>query len=207
MGIAGALLLVVMIFSTSLSVYEEEVDVGNLNRRLEVVKIQKKSISKKLSAAKKESEVVANKLFELREQLRIEITQKKRMQAEIEGTGEAFEEPALESDEEKAKIIEELKKMAGLETELESLTQEHERIEYLMRARDEEARLRVEELITENNALLEELEATISYEEEEFVEEADSSSLGQMVQELAAENVDLKSRLEAAENALKELEN
>ncbi len=207
MGIAGALLLVVMIFSTSLSIYEEEVDVGNLNRKLEVVKIEKKNIHKQLKSAKKDSKDVADKLFSLREQLRIEVAEKKRIQRELEGSGEAFEEPALESDEEKATIIEELKKMAALEAELESLTQEHERIEYLMRTRDEEARLRVEELIVENNALLEELDTVELEAGEDVVEEADSSSLGQMIQELAAENVDLKSRLEAAENALKEFQN
>ena len=96
--------------------------------------------------------------------------------------------------------------MAALETELESLTQEHERLEFLMRNRDAEARLRVEELIAENNALLEELDAVELEASEAIIEESGSSSLGQMVQDLAAENVDLKSRLEAAENALKEFQ-
>ena len=70
MGIAGALLIVVMLFTTSLSIYEEEVDVGKLNRKLEVVKIEKKNIGKQLATAKRESEGVADKLFELREQLK-----------------------------------------------------------------------------------------------------------------------------------------
>ncbi len=210
MGIAGALLIVVMLFSSSLSMYEEEVNVSRLNRKFEVVKIERKSIVKELKEAKKDSADVTDKLLMIREQLRIEVSEKKRIQEELEEKGGGvFVEPSLESDEEKAKIIEGLKKMVALEAELESLTQEHKRLEYLMRNRDAEARLRVEELIAENNALLEELEAVEleADEDEEFAGEADSSSLGQMVQELASENVELKSKLEAAENALKEFQN
>ncbi len=207
MGIAGAMLLIVMLFSSSLAVYEEEVNVGKLNRRLEIAKIERKDIGKKLQVARKSSTEISDKLLVIREQLRMEVAEKKRIQLELEGSGEAFAEPSLESDEEKTKIIEELKKMAALEAELESLTQDHERLEYLMRNRDAEARLRVEELIAENNALLEELDAVELEASEAFVEESDSSSLGQMVQDLAAENVDLKSKLEAAENALKEFQN
>ena len=110
MGIAGAMLLIVMLFSSSLAIYEEEVNVGKLNRRLEIAKIERKDIGKKLQESRKSSTEISDKLLVLREQLRMEVSEKKRIQRELEGSGEAFAEPSLESDEEKTKIIEGIEK-------------------------------------------------------------------------------------------------
>ena len=203
MGIAAGILLVFLIFSTSISKFIGDENVTNLSHELKETATINRDLNKQIKASQKQFDATTKKLDKIKVQLKtVTIKKDESLQALSRLREEVKESLIVSIDEETDQFTtKEQRKINALEERLEAVMADRKVAERDFEDKKEEARRRLEELAVEN----EEIRARMEDIEISSLD-AESSDLGILVEELAAENEELQAKVTEAESVISMVE-